>query len=53
MNEPWTSYRFDYLERARINEIEDWIIDNPDEVAVRIVYLESLIGVDEVMEDVD
>lgn len=50
MNEPWTSYRFDYLERARINEVEDWIIDNPDEVAARIVFLETQLSVERDLE---
>lgn len=41
MNEPWNSYRFDYLEREKINEVEDWMVDHEDEIAYRIVFLET------------
>ena len=50
---PWMNYKYSFEERERIDKTEEWIADNPDEVAVRIVYLESLIGIDEVIEDVD
>ncbi len=53
MNEPWTSYRFDYLERERINQVEDWVIenlDNTDIIASRIVFLETELSVERDLE---
>ena len=46
-------YKFSFEERERIDKTEEWIADNPDEAAVRIVYLESLIGVGEAEKHVD
>ena len=43
MTGPWMNHKFDYEERERMNEIEDWAIENEDEIAPRIVYLESLV----------
>lgn len=43
MNAPWMNYKFDEDERERMNDIEDWAMENPDEIAPRIIYLESLV----------
>jgi len=43
MNAPWTKHKFTIEERERMNDIEDWAIENPDEIAPRIIYLESLV----------
>lgn len=43
MNAPWMNHKFNSDERERMNEIEDWSIEHEDEIAPRIVYLESLI----------
>ena len=43
MTAPWMKHRFDYEERERMTQIEDWIAEHEDEIAPRIIYLESLI----------
>lgn len=43
MNAPWMNHKFNSDERERMIEIEDWSIEHEDEIAPRIVYLESLI----------